>query len=148
LLKTCPICGLAKDERLFYRTSSYCRQCHNQRSLLYRKQPHRREKERAAKRAWLKQHPEVNRRNVAAYRARRKMASFAQSIPDDRVLVEEAVVQLGVTKQRIQQLIDGGRLRAMRIRGRWLIDQADLDRMIEERELSRDHSQDSLDEEE
>jgi excisionase family DNA binding protein len=76
------------------------------------------------------------------------MASFAQSIPDDRVLVEEAVVQLGVTKQRIQQLIDGGRLRAMRIRGRWLIDQADLDRMIEERELSRDHSQDSLDEEE
>jgi excisionase family DNA binding protein len=132
-MKLCPICGLAKDVSAFYRTSSYCKPCHKQRSREYRKQPHQRTKIRAAKNAWLKDHPEVNRRNVAAFRARRRASRVPVIVSPDHVLVREAVTRLGMTKQRVQQLIDHGQLAAIRERGRWAIDRADLERMLEQR---------------
>jgi excisionase family DNA binding protein len=123
-----------KEDSEFYHTSSYCKPCHNRRSLENRKQPHNRSREREAKKAWLQKHPEVNRRNVAAFRARQKALRAPTVIPLDKVLVSEAVSRLGVRKQRVQQLIDQGRLKAIKDqRGRWLIDRADLDRLVNER---------------
>ncbi len=54
-------------------------------------------------------------------------------VSPDHVLVREAVTRLGMTKQRVQQLIDHGQLAAIRERGRWAIDRADLERMLEQR---------------
>jgi excisionase family DNA binding protein len=135
MAKVCPICGIVKDDSEYYRTSSYCKGCHKRRLLQYRKQPARRNTEREAKRAWSKRHPEVNRRNVAAWRARQKALRPESSPPADRVTVREAVERLGLTKQRIQQLIDRGQLAAIRVRGRWQIERSALERMIVERQI-------------
>jgi len=134
------MCGVAKDVSAFYPTSSYCKPCHKQRSREYRKQPHQRTKIRAAKNAWLKDHPEVNRRNVAAFRARRKASRVPVTVSPDHALVREAVIRLGMTKQRMQQLIDHGQLVAVRKGRHWLIDRSDLERFVTQRiRENRDH---------
>ena len=135
-VKQCPDCGKTSDEVKFYQRTRRCAKCHNARMVADRKKPSRRAKVRATNNAWLKAHKEVNRQNVAAFRARKRATRPASTIPPDRVTVREAVARLGITKQYVSLLIDQGQLNATRERGRWLIDRAELDRVVQERAVS------------
>jgi excisionase family DNA binding protein len=129
--RPCPECGETDPEK-FYRTVSRCKQCHKRWNLAYRKSPGPREKEREAKNRWLKAHPEVNRANVAAYRARNPKARWAP--PPGMVTSSQAAEILGFTRQYIGELIDQGRL-AFRRDGRYvLVDRADVERLLAERQ--------------
>src|SRR4051794_20503025 len=112
MVKRCPDCGKTKDETEFYSSSSYCKQCHNARMVRNRKQPHRRNQVNAANNEWLKRHLDVNRRNAAAFRERKRQKHLAweQSIPPNTVPVQEAATLLGVSRQRVHQFIQAKQL--------------------------------------
>jgi excisionase family DNA binding protein len=129
--KPCLICGETDPEK-FYRTVSHCKQCHKRWNLAYRKKPGLREKVREAKNRWLKAHPEVNQKNVAAHRERHPKARWAP--PPTMVTATQAAKLLGVSRQYIHQLIDEEKL-ADRGEGRLiLIDRADVERLLAERQ--------------
>ena len=51
--------------------------------------------------------------------------------------LDEAAVRLGLTRQRVHQLVHAGDLPARRIAGRWVVDDADVDRLVEGRSPGR-----------
>jgi excisionase family DNA binding protein len=130
--KPCPECG-ETDPALFYsRNTVRCKRHHGAWMVAHRKKPGQREKVREAKNRWLKAHPEVNRANVAAYRARNPKARWTP--PAGRVTSSQAAKILGVTRQYIGELIDQGRL-AFRRDGRYvLVDRAEVERLLAEQQ--------------
>jgi excisionase family DNA binding protein len=102
-----------------------------------RKQPHRRPKVNDYNNSWLKKHPEVNRETQRRWRERQRAQPAPSTVPPHLTTVREAMAQLGVRSRfRVTQLIDQGRLNAIKVHGRWLIVREDLDLLIAERVLS------------
>jgi hypothetical protein len=53
------------------------------------------------------------------------------------VALGEAAVRLGVSRQRVHQLVVGGALPARRVAGRWIVEDSDVDRVAEGRRPGR-----------
>lgn len=138
MAKVCPNCGGTDAEKTFYPSSVYCTECHNRRMVSDRKKPGRRERTNAYNNEWLKANPKANREAQRRFRERQRAAHSPWTIPPDRMTVQEAMVQLGVRSRfRITQLIDQGRLRAIKDHGQWLIVREDVERLRAERECAR-----------
>lgn len=141
MARVCPDCGVNEDEQRFYPTSIYCAACHNTRMVDNRKQAHRRPKVNEYNNQWLKSHRAANRDAQRRWRAKQRASRAPWTIPPDRATVPEVMVRLQIRSRfRVAQLIDQGRLRAVKEHGQWLIVRADVERMAAERAASAEEN--------
>jgi hypothetical protein len=134
MARVCPDCGAGEDTKRFYSTSVYCADCHNTRMVEDSKQPHRRPKVNEYNNQWLKSHRAANRDAQQRWRARQRAERAPWTIPPDRATVPEVMARLQIRSRfRVAQLIDQGRLRAVKEHGQWLIVRADVERLAAER---------------